>query len=152
MAELPWRYRSSLKAHSLMVVIICEKYGKNWSKTICALEKTRQDLPYFSSFTLKKLWLNDLEDIGPGQQSLYVTHPLIICAWYGKSPLRAVGATAWTWGITDGQKDRWTGWFQYTLLSYDHCQKRFVLCHSTFILYLATGLNLMQSTLHQLFI
>ena len=36
---------------------------------------------------------NDLEDIGQGQRSLYATHPLmlvIICAKYGKIPLRIV--------------------------------------------------------------
>ena len=36
---------------------------------------------------------NDLEDIGQGQRSLYATHPLIlviICAAYGKNPLRTV--------------------------------------------------------------
>ena len=56
--------------------------GKNPSRTIRAVERTRQYVPYFSSFTIKS-WLNDLGGIGQGQRSLYTTHYLmlvIICA------------------------------------------------------------------------
>ena len=56
-----------------MLVIICAKYGKNPSGTVCAVERTQQDVPYFSSF-IKKSWLNDLEDISQGQRSLCITH------------------------------------------------------------------------------
>ena len=64
-----------------MLVIICTKYGKNPSRTVDATERTRFSRPS----------PNDLEDIGYGQSSLYVTHPLIlviICAKYGKNPSR----------------------------------------------------------------
>ena len=40
-------------------------------------------------------WLNDLKDIGQGQRSLCVTHPLIsviTCAQYGKNPSRTIRA------------------------------------------------------------
>ena len=36
--------------HSVMLVIICAKYGKNTIKIALAEEKT-QDVPYFSSFS-----------------------------------------------------------------------------------------------------
>ena len=68
--------------HSLILVITCAKYGQNPSRTVCAIEQTQQDVPYFSSFTAKS-WLGDLEDIGQGQRPLCATHPLIlviICA------------------------------------------------------------------------
>ena len=57
------------------------KYGKNPSRTVDATERTR----------FSRSRPNDLEDIGQGQRSLYATHPLmlvIICAKYGKNPLR----------------------------------------------------------------
>ena len=59
------------------------KYGKNPSRTVDATERTRFSRPR----------PNDLEDIGQGQRALYATHPLmlvIICATYGKNPLRTV--------------------------------------------------------------
>ena len=53
-------------------------YGwQNWHASIYS-----GGLSYFSSF-IAKSWLNDLKDIGQGQRSLCVTHPLmllIICA------------------------------------------------------------------------
>ena len=69
--------------HLLMLVIICTKYGKNPSRTVDAIE-----WPRFS-----RSRLNDLENIGQGQRSLYATHPLILvitCARYGKNPSRTV--------------------------------------------------------------
>ena len=66
-----------------MLVIICTKYGKNPSGTVDATEQTQ----------FSRSRLNDLEDIGQGQRSLYATHPLIlviICAKYGKNPSRTV--------------------------------------------------------------
>ena len=48
--------------HPLMLVIICAKYGKNLSRTVCAVERTQQDMPYFISFIAQSR-LNDLEDI-----------------------------------------------------------------------------------------
>ena len=78
-----------------MPMIICAKYGKNPSRTVCAVKRTWQDVTYFSSY-IAKSWLNDIQDIGQGQRSLCMTHPLmivIICAWYGKNPFRTVGAT-----------------------------------------------------------
>ena len=66
-----------------MLVTICTKYGKNPSRTVDATERTRFSRPR----------PNDPEDIGQGQRSLYVTHPLIlviICARYGKNPSRTV--------------------------------------------------------------
>ena len=75
-----------------MLVIICAKYRKNSSRTVHAVERTAQDVPYFSSF-IAKSWLNDLEDIDQGQRSLHATHPLmlvIICAKQGKNPSRTV--------------------------------------------------------------
>ena len=67
--------------HSLMLVLICAKYGMNPSRTVDAVDWTWQDVPYFSSF-IAKLWLNDLEDIGQGQRSFYVTHPLMLVIIY----------------------------------------------------------------------
>ena len=49
-------------------------------------------MPYFSSFVTKS-WLNVLEDLGQGQRSLCMTHPLmliIISAKYRKNPFRTV--------------------------------------------------------------
>ena len=86
--------RSLCMTHPLMLVIICAKYGKNPSRTVHAVEWTRQDVLYFSSF-IAKSWLNDLEDIGQGQRSLHMTHPLMIaniCAKYGNNPSRTVCA------------------------------------------------------------
>ena len=62
--------------HPLMLVIICAKYGKKSIQTVCAVERTRQDVTYFHSF-IAKSWLNDLEDISLGQWSLCMTHTLI---------------------------------------------------------------------------
>ena len=48
-------------------------------------------MPYFSSFST--LWPNDLEEIGHGQRSLYVTHLfmlVIICANHRKNSSRTV--------------------------------------------------------------
>ena len=50
-----------LLTHPLMQVIICAKYGKNPSKSVCAIEWTWQDVTYFSSF-IAKPWMNDLEE------------------------------------------------------------------------------------------
>ena len=73
---------SSHVTHLLMLVIICPKYGKNPSGTGDATERTLCSRPR----------PNDFEDIGQGRRSLYATHPLIliICAKYGKNPLRTV--------------------------------------------------------------
>ena len=62
-----------------MIVIICAKYKKNWSRTVEATKWTR----------FSKSRPNDLEVIGQGQRSSHVTHPLmllIICTKYGKNP------------------------------------------------------------------
>ena len=67
-----------------MVVIICGKYGNNRSRTENVTERTR----------FSKSSSNDFEDIGQGQRSSHVTHPLmIICTKYGKNPSRTVDAT-----------------------------------------------------------
>ena len=92
-----------------MLVIICATYGKNLSRTVCAVEQTGHDMPYFNSFIA----------IGQGQRSLCATHPLmlmIICTWYGKNPSRPVGVTEQTWhaGGTERRIDRRTEWNQYT--------------------------------------
>ena len=50
--EYIWQDQRSLRAtHPLILVIICVKYGKNPSRTVRALERTRQDVPYFNIFT-----------------------------------------------------------------------------------------------------
>ena len=70
-----------------MIVIICAKYKKNWSRTVEATKRTR----------FSKTRPNDLEDISQGQRSSHATHPLmllIICTKYGKNP-------SWT---VDGRK------------------------------------------------
>ena len=82
-----------------MIVIICAKYKKNPFGTVDATEQTR----------FSKSRPND-EDIGQGQGSSHVTHPLmllIICTKYGKNPSWTVNATERTWdgGRTDGQTD-----------------------------------------------
>ena len=54
---------------------------------------------YFSSF-IAKSWLNNFEDIGQGQRSSNMTHPLmlvIICAKYGKTSSRNVHDYDRTW-------------------------------------------------------
>ena len=68
--------------HPHMLVIICAKYWKNPSRTVCAVERIPKDVAYFSNFIINP-WLNDLEDITQGQRSLCATHLLmlvIICA------------------------------------------------------------------------
>ena len=68
-----------------MVVIICGKYGNNWSRTENVTEQT-----WFS-----KSRSNDPEDIGQGQKSNHATDLLmlvIICTKYGKNPHRTVDA------------------------------------------------------------
>ena len=93
-----------------MIVIICDKYINNTSRTVDATERTR----------LSKSRPNDLGDIGQGQGSSHATHPpmlLIICTKYGKNPSWTVDATGRTRNVngqTDGQTDRQTGWIQYT--------------------------------------
>ena len=86
--------RSLHVTHPLMVMIICAKYGNNPSRTVSGVEQTLQDMTYFSSFFAKS-WLNDLEDIGQGQRSLCMPHPLmvVISAHYGKNPSRTVDVT-----------------------------------------------------------
>ena len=69
-----------------MVVIICDKYGNDWSRAENITERTR----------FSKSRSNDLEDIGQGQRSSHATHLLmlvIICTKYGKNPSRTAGAT-----------------------------------------------------------
>ena len=64
-----------------MLMIICTKYGKNPPRTVDATQRTRFSRPR----------LNDLEDKGQGQRSLYATHPLIkviICAKYKKESIQ----------------------------------------------------------------
>ena len=91
-------------------MIICDKQGKNPSRTVHAVERTQQDVPNFSS-SIAKWWLNDLKDISQGQRPLYTTHPLmlvIICAWCGKNPSRTLWVTERTGNA--GRMD----WNQYT--------------------------------------
>ena len=109
-AEWPWRYRSTSKviAHdtpsNASVVIICAKYGKNPSRTVHVVKRTRQDVPYCSSFTANS-WLNNLEDTGQCQRSLHATNSLmlmIICAKYGTTATTNTThthTTSWCWGI-----------------------------------------------------
>ena len=59
--------RSLCMTHPLMLVIICAKYGKNPSRTVHAVEWTKQDEQYFNS-VIANSWLNDIEDIGQGQR------------------------------------------------------------------------------------
>ena len=69
-----------------MVVIICAKYGNNWSRTENFTERTR----------FSKSRSNNLADIDQGQRSSHATHLLmlvIICTKYGKNPSRTVDAT-----------------------------------------------------------
>ena len=88
--------RSLCATHPLMLVIIHAKYGKNSFRTVCAVKRTQQDVPYFSSF-ITKSWLNDLEDKSQAQRSLHLTLPLIICAKLGKLSSRTVHAVEQTW-------------------------------------------------------
>ena len=60
-----------------MLVIICERYGKNPFRTVHVVQWTWLNVPYFSSF-IANSWLNNLEDIGQGQRSLCTTHPLML--------------------------------------------------------------------------
>ena len=51
-----------------MIVIICDKYKKNWPRTVEATKRTR----------FSKSRPNDLEDLGQGQRSSHATHPLML--------------------------------------------------------------------------
>ena len=99
--------RSWHATHSLMLAIICAKYGKKPSRTVCAVVRKRQDVPYLSSFNVNPR-LNNREDIGQCQRSLSVTHLMlvIICSYNGKNPSRTVGVTERTWH--GGRTDRCT--------------------------------------------
>ena len=82
-----------------MIVIICAKYKKNWSRTVEATKRTR----------FSKSRPNDLEDIGQGQRSSHATHPLmllIICTKYGKNPSWTVdgSGSGGNWPKTTSQK------------------------------------------------
>ena len=82
-----------------MIVIICAKYKKNWSRTVEATKRTR----------FSKSRQNDLEDIGQGQRSSHGTHPLmllIICTKYGKNPSWTVdgSGSGGNWPKTTSQK------------------------------------------------
>ena len=73
-----------------MVVIICGKYGNNWSRT--------ENVTEWTLFSNSRS--NDLEDIGQGQRSSHAMHLLmlvIICIKYRKNPSRTVDATERTW-------------------------------------------------------
>ena len=90
--------RSLCAKHTLMLMVIYAKLGSNSSRTVCAVERTRKDVPYFNSL-IAKPWPNDLEGIGQGQRSLCMAHPLILvimCAYYRKNPFRTVCAVEWT--------------------------------------------------------
>ena len=65
-----WEYHHYLIYH-------LQKYRKNPSRAVRGVEKTRQNVPYFSSF-IAKSQLNDLEHKGHGQRSLHATH----LSWY----------------------------------------------------------------------
>ena len=68
-----------------MVVIVCGKYGNNWSRTENVTEWTR----------FSKSRSNDLKDISQSQRSSNATHLLmlvIICTKYGRNPSRTVDA------------------------------------------------------------
>ena len=64
-AKLPWKINRSQRTlnvtHPLLLKVICAKYGKNPSRTVCAVEQTWQDVMYFGSF-IEKSGLNGLED------------------------------------------------------------------------------------------
>ena len=86
--------KSLCMTHPLMLMIICTECEKNPSRTVCAVERIRQDVPYFSNF-IAKSWLNYHEDIDQGQRSMHATHSLmlvIIGAKYEKNPPRTVCA------------------------------------------------------------
>ena len=73
-------------------------------------ERKLQNLPYFGRF-IAKSWLNDLEDVGQGQKSLYMTHLLtlvVICAKYGMNPPKTVGTTERKRFVTDGRTNELT--------------------------------------------
>ena len=53
------------------------KYGKNPFRTVGAVERIWEDVPYYSSF-IANSWLNDLKDTGQGQKSSHATHTLIL--------------------------------------------------------------------------
>ena len=75
-------------------MIICANYGNISARTVCFVEQTRHDVPYFSNFITKSC-LKDLEDVGQGQWSLDATHALmllVICAKEGKNPPRTIHA------------------------------------------------------------
>ena len=90
-----------------MIVIICAKCKKNWSRTVEATKRTR----------FSKSRPNDLEDIGQGQRSSHATHPLmllIICTKYGKNPSWTVdgSGSGGNWPKTTSQIfEFWNGYY-----------------------------------------
>ena len=72
------------------------KYGKNPFRTVSAVERTWEDVPYYGSF-IANSWLNDLKDTGQGQKSSHATHTLILVindrfVKYWKNPSTIVSA------------------------------------------------------------
>ena len=81
-----------------MVVIICDKYGNNRSRTENVTKRTR----------FSKSRSNDLEDIGQGQRPSHATHLLMLvinCFKYGNNPSTTVDATERTWFSRPGPND-----------------------------------------------
>ena len=68
--------RSLHATHPHMLVIICATLGNKPFRNVNVIERTRQDVPFFSRF-IARLWLHDLKYIGLGRGSLCVTHPLM---------------------------------------------------------------------------
>ena len=69
--------------HPLLLVTVCAKYGNNPNRNVRAVERTPQNVLYFSSF-VAYAWLNDLEDISQDQRSLNTANPPMLVNIYAK--------------------------------------------------------------------
>ena len=104
MAEWLWRYRSQSKVVSCDTPSYANDHlcliWKNPFRTVCAVEQTRQDVPYLSSF-IAKSWLKDFEDIGQGKRSLCATSPSLasdhLCLIWKESIQNCVSPVEQTW-------------------------------------------------------
>ena len=96
-----------------ILVLICAQYGNNSSRTVCAVERTQQDVPYFSRFLhVMAEWSWRYRS---SSKIVCATYPLmlvIICALYGKNPSWTVEVWRRTWR-TGGRADGWTEYNKY---------------------------------------
>ena len=88
--EWPWRYRSRSN------VITCDTPSHASDHLYQIWKESIQNCRHYRADRFSKSRPNDLENIGQGQRSLHVTHPLMlmmICAKYGNNRSRTENVT-----------------------------------------------------------